>query len=150
MKHYAIIFSRSVVLPGDHGERIKTYGLYLKESKFKTPQNIRDYIWNYILVMAQICKDKQVSFHGVGNFKKNGHRFNVKDETWFAYAEKVKPDMLYAVINEDLGIKAEDHYQLLITSKKKWQELKARENLEWMSKSSLDGLPEECEGESQQ
>lgn len=133
MKQVIVIFSKPIVLPGDEMERITSYGLCLTKSDFTTVQNIRSYIRYFLLVIAQIYKDKTIEFLGKESFKKDGQVFCIGDDVWDEYVTKVERTKLpLAVFDDDnIEISDVDKYDILLTAKEKWEDLKGRRDIVW-------------------
>lgn len=137
MKNLTVIFDRPVILPGDKLERITSYGMLLPKSKKATFLNIGTYITYYVKVVEQIFKDGKVEICNGETYKKDGLYFIIDDDEWDKYAIKAeKAKMQFAVIEDDnIEIKDEDRYDILLTNKEEWEVLKARKDVIWHSKS---------------
>lgn len=137
MKNIVVIFDRPVILPGDKLERITSYGMYLPKTNRATLLNIGTYFTYYVKVVEQIFKDGKVEICNGETYKKDGLYFTIDDDEWDQYAIKSeKTRMQFAIIKEDsVDIKDEDRYDVLLTNKEKWEELKARKDVIWHSKS---------------
>jgi hypothetical protein len=133
MKNIVIIFDQPVVLPGDEMERITSYGLCLTKSDFTTLQNIRSYIRYFLLVIAQIYKDKTIEFLGKESFKKDGQVFCIGDDVWDEYATMVeKTKFPLAVFDDDnIEISDVDKYDILLTAKERWEDMRGRKGIVW-------------------
>ena len=132
MKQLVVLFSKPLVLPTDEGDRITTFGLYLDKTHRATFYNIREYVQNYISVISQLYKDniKRVSDYV---YEKDGQEIVIWDPVWNSYAEKARETgMEFAIIDdEDLEIKEDDRWQIFITQKELWEDLKSRKGLVW-------------------
>ena len=111
--------------------------MLLPKTKKATFLNIGTYITYYVKVVEQIFKDGKVEICNGEVYKKDGLYFTIDDDEWDQYAinaEKAK--MQFAVIEDDnIEIKDEDRYDILLTNKEKWEVLKARKDVIWHSKS---------------
>ena len=132
MKQLVVLFSKPLVLPTDEGDRIPTYGLYLDKTHRATFYNIEEYVLNYLCVISQLYKDniKRVSDYV---YEKDGQEIVIWDPVWNSYAEKARETgMEFAIIDdEDLEIKEDDRWQIFITQKELWEDLKSRKDIEW-------------------
>ena len=81
MREIAVIFDRPIVLPGNGNVEVETLGYIFPKSDLTKPENIRTYTKHYILVIAQLFKDKTIEFVGKLYFKKDGKKFYM-DETY--------------------------------------------------------------------
>ena len=80
MKEIAVIFDRPVILPGDGLVAVETFGFIFPQSELTKPENIRTYTKHYVMVIAQLFKDKTIEFVGKLYYKKDGKKFYM-DET---------------------------------------------------------------------
>ena len=132
MKQLVVLFSKPLVLPTDEGDRIITFGLYLDKTHRATFYNIREYVQNYISVISQLYKDnvKRVSDYV---YEKDGQEIVIWDPVWNSYAEKARETgMEFTIIDDDdLEIKEDDRWQIFITQKELWEDLKIRKGLVW-------------------
>ena len=126
MKHFVVIFSKPVILPGDNSEKIKTYGLLFNKTEKATPGRISLYIRNYILPVAELFKEGVEHFDD-WSYRKDGKVFYVNDENWEKYVEKAEKRKISIELLDDdyVDITEEDlHEDFLLISKEKWNELK--------------------------
>ena len=133
MKHFVVIFSKPVILPGDNLKKIKTYGLLFEKTEIATFDRMSNYIRNYILAVVEIFKDGVEQFDEWG-YKKNGKVFYVNDSNWWQYVERAEKAMVrFAILDDDgVEIKTEDFNEdYLLTSKERWTELKATKEIVW-------------------
>lgn len=70
MKEIAVIFDRPVILPGDGLVAVETFGFIFPQSELTKPENIRTYTKHYVMVIAQLFKDKTIEFVGKLYYKK--------------------------------------------------------------------------------
>lgn len=133
MKQLTVLFSKPLVLPTSEGERITTYGLYLNKTHRATFYNIKEYVQNYISVIAQIYKNEKVKSYNGYVFETDGQEIVIWDSTWEKYAEKARETgMEFAIIDDgDLEIKEDDRWQIFITQKELWEYLKGKNGLVW-------------------
>lgn len=133
MKDLVVIFDRPVILPGKNKEPISTYGLSLDKNDKVTIKNIRTYIIYYIEVLALIFKDEQVKICNQTEFEKNGVSFEIDSNEWDKFAiEARKTSPNFAIIfGDDIEIKDEDLYEIILTNKEKWEKLKCRNDILW-------------------
>ena len=133
MKKIVVLFNKPVKLPGEEMEQIISYGLCLNKSGYTSVQNIRSYISSYILVIAQIYKDKTIEFLGNETFKKEGKIFSLDGDVWEKYYNKAqKTKLQFAIVEvDDTEVPNEDTYDILLTAKEKWKQLKGREDIVW-------------------
>ena len=133
MKHFVVIFSKPVILPGDNLKKIKTYGVLFEKTEIATFDRMSSYIKNYILAVVAIFKDGVEQFDEWG-YKKNGKVFYVNDSNWWQYVERAeKAKVRFAILDDDgVEIKTEDFNEdYLLTSKERWTELKASKEIVW-------------------
>ena len=133
MKHFVVIFSKPVILPGDNLKKIKTYGVLFEKTEIATFDRMSSYIKNYILAVVAIFKDGVEQFDEWG-YKKNGKVFYVNDSNWWQYVERAeKAKVRFAFLDDDsIEIKTEDFNEdYLLTSKERWTELKASKEIVW-------------------
>ena len=128
-----VIFSMPVVLPGDKMERITTYGLYLPKSQRTTVENIKAYITYYVKVLDLIFNDEKAEVCNSNFFRRDGLSFAINDDVWDQYAIRAEKErMKFAILDdENVEIKDEDRYDMLLTNKEKWEQLKARKDIVW-------------------
>lgn len=128
-----VIFSMPVVLPGDKMERITTYGLYLPKSRRTTFENIKAYITYYVKVLDLIFNDEKAEVCNSNFFRRDGLSFAINDDVWDQYAIRAEKErMKFAILDdENVEIKDEDRYDMLLTNKEKWEQLKARKDIVW-------------------
>ena len=128
-----VIFSMPVVLPGDKMERITTYGLYLPKSQRTTVENIKAYITYYVKVLDLIFNDEKAEVCNSNFFRRDGLSFAINDDVWDQYAIRAEKErMKFAILDdENVEIKDEDRYDVLLTNKEKWEQLKARKDIVW-------------------
>ncbi len=133
MKKIVALFNKPVKLPGEDMEQVICYGLCLNKTGFASEQNIKSYIRYYILVIAQIYKDKTIEFIGNDIFKKDGQIFSIDGDVWEKYYNKSQKTKLRIAIVEvdDTEVPNEDIYDILLTAKEKWIQLKGREDIVW-------------------
>lgn len=135
-QHYIVIFDQPVVLLGDKMERITTYGLYLPESHRTTFENIEAYLIYYIKTLDLVFGDEKVEVCNRNFFKKDGQLFAIDDDVWDQYAAKAeKSRMKFAIFDNDaVEITDEDRFDMLLTNKQKWEQLKTRKDVAWRPK----------------
>ena len=150
MNQIIVIFDRPLVLPGDKFEEITSYGLCFKKSRFTSLKNIKTYLKHYVMVIAELFKDKTVEFIDKNNirFMKNGKVFGWDDEKWERYDRMAeKSGLQFAVFDNDIVMKDcddvmkyddivitdDDRYDILLTSEEKWKHLKERKDIVWQS-----------------
>lgn len=133
MKQLTVLFSKPLVLPTSEGERISTYGVYLNKTHRATFYNIKEYVQNYISVIAQIYKNEKVKSYNGYVFETDGQEIVIWDPTWEKYAEKARATgMEFAIIDDgDLEIKEDDRWLIFITMRELWEDLKSRKDIEW-------------------
>lgn len=134
MKEIAVIFDLPVILPGEGMVPLKSFGYIFPKIDLTKPNNIRAYTKHYILVIAELFKDKTIEFVGKESFKKNGKVFYMDDSIWDEY-EKMseKLDVQFAILeieNTDVPKEDRDDDYLLI-SEEKWVALKSRDDVVW-------------------
>ena len=150
MNQIIVIFDRPLVLPGDDFEEITSYGLCFKKSEYTSLKNIRTYLKHYVMVIAEIFKDKTIEFSDKNNicFKKNGKVFCWDDDIWDDYDRMAeKSELQFAVFDDDdvmkkcesvikyddIVISDDDKYYILLTSEEKWEKLRERKDIEWQN-----------------
>lgn len=135
-QHFIVIFEQPVVLPGDKMERITTYGLYLPKSHRTTFENIEAYLIYYIKTLDLVFGDEKVEVCNRNFFKKDGQLFAIDDDVWDQYAAKAeKARMKFAVLDDaDVEITDDDRFDMLLTNKEKWEQLKIRKDVVWRPK----------------
>lgn len=128
-----VIFSTPVVLPGDKMEGLTTYGLYLPKSQRTTFENIKAYITYYVKVLNLIFNDEKAEVCNSNFFRRDGLSFAINDDVWDQYAIRAEKErMKFAILDdENVEIKDEDRYDMLLTNKEKWEQLKARKDIVW-------------------
>ena len=134
MSQIIVLFDRPLVLPGDEFEEITAYGLCFKKSKYTSLKNIRTYLKHYVMVVAELFKDKTIEFSEKNNvcFKKNGKVFCWDDNIWDDYDRMAeKSGVQYAVFEDEIEITEDDRYDILLTSEEKWERLKERKDIVW-------------------
>ena len=134
MKEIAVIFDRPVILPGDGLVPVETFGYVFPKSDLTKPENIRTYTKHYILVIAQLFKDKTIEFVGKLYYKKDGKKFYMDDDKWDEYDKKAeKSGVQFALLEiEDTDVPDEERYEdCLLTSRERWEDLKSREDVVW-------------------
>ena len=127
-KEIVALFDQPVILPGDDMEEVYTYGLIFRQSDIATFNNISRFIREYIVVLSTIFQDKEAEVCNDWSFKKGGREFYIYDPTWEQYAHQAqKAGIRFTIFCTDCSeIREEDRCELLLTSKDKWQELKAK------------------------
>lgn len=134
MKEIAVIFDQPVMLPGNDNEAVETFGFIFPKTDLTKPENIRTYTKHYILVIAQLFKDKTIEFVGKLYFKKDGKKFYMDDDIWDEYDKKAeKSGVQFALLEiEDTDVPDEERYEdYLLTSRERWEDLKSREDVVW-------------------
>ena len=128
-----VIFSTPVVLPGDKMEGLTTYELYLPKSQRTTFENIKAYITYYVKVLNLIFNDEKAEVCNSNFFRRDGLSFAINDDVWDKYAIRAEKErMKFAILDdENVEIKDEDRYDMLLTNKEKWEQLKARKDIVW-------------------
>ena len=134
MKAIAVIFDRPIVLPGNGNVEVETFGYIFPKSDLTKPENIRTYTKHYILVIAQLFKDKTIEFVGKLYFKKDGKKFYMDDDIWDEFDKKAeKSGVQFAILEiEDTDVPDEERYEdCLLTSRERWEQLKERDDVMW-------------------
>ena len=134
MKAIAVIFDRPIVLPGNGNVEVETFGYIFPKSDLTKPENIRTYTKHYILVIAQLFKDKTIEFVGKLYYKKDGKKFYMDDDKWDEYDKKAeKSGVQFAILEiEDTDVPDEERYEdCLLTSRERWEQLKERDDVMW-------------------
>lgn len=134
MKEMAVIFDRPVMLPGDDNVEVETFGFIFPQTDLTKPENIRTYTKHYILVIAQLFKDKTIEFVGKLYFKKDGKKFYMDDDKWDEYDKKAeKSGVQFALIEiENTDVPNEERYEdYLLISRERWESLKGRDDVVW-------------------
>lgn len=131
-----MILDQPVVLPGDKMEKITTYGLYLPKSHRTTLENIEAYLKYYIKVLDLVFGDEKVEVCNRDFFRRNGQSFAINDDMWDKYAAKAeKARMMFAVFDDAaVEITDDDRFDMLLTNKEKWEQLKTRKDVVWRPK----------------
>ena len=134
MREIAVIFDRPIVLPGNGNVEVETWGYIFPKSDLTKPENIRTYTKHYILVIAQLFKDKTIEFVGKLYFKKDGKKFYMDDDIWDEFDKKAeKSGVQFALFEiENTDVPNEERYEkYLLTSLERWEDLKSREDVVW-------------------
>ena len=134
MKEIAVIFDQPIMLPGNGNVEVETWGYIFPKSDLTKPENIRTYTKHYILVIAQLFKDKTIEFVGKLYYKKDGKKFYMNDDKWDEYDKKAeKSGVQFAILEiEDTDVPDEERYEdCLLTSRERWEDLKSREDVVW-------------------
>ena len=134
MREIAVIFDRPIVLPGNGNVEVETWGYIFPKSDLTKPENIRTYTKHYILVIAQLFKDKTIEFVGKLYFKKDGKKFYMNDDIWDEFDKKAeKSGVQFALFEiENTDVPNEERYEkYLLTSRERWENLKSREDVVW-------------------
>ena len=134
MREIAVIFDRPIVLPGNGNVEVETWGYIFPKSDLTKPENIRTYTKHYILVIAQLFKDKTIEFVGMLYFKKDGKKFYMNDDIWDEFDKKAeKSGVQFALLEiEDTDVPDEERYEdCLLTSRERWEQLKERDDVMW-------------------
>ena len=134
MREIAVIFDRPILLPGNGNVEVETWGYIFPKSDLTKPENIRTYTKHYILVIAQLFKDKTIEFVGMLYFKKDGKKFYMNDDKWDEYDKKAeKSGVQFAILEiEDTDVPDEERYEdCLLTSRERWEQLKERDDVMW-------------------
>lgn len=134
MREIAVIFDRPIVLPGNGNVEVETWGYIFPKSDLTKPENIRTYTKHYILVIAQLFKDKTIEFVGMLYFKKDGKKFYMNDDIWDEFDKKAEQSgMQFAILEiEDTDVPDEERYEdCLLTSRERWEQLKERDDVMW-------------------
>ena len=134
MKAIAVIFDRPIVLPGNGNVEVETFGYIFPKSDLTKPENIRTYTKHYILVIAQLFKDKTIEFVGKLYFEKDGKKCYMDDDIWDEFDKKAeKSGVQFALFEiENTDVPNEERYEkYLLTSRERWEDLKSREDVVW-------------------
>ena len=134
MKEIAVIFDRPVILPGDGLVPVETFGYVFPKTDLTKPENIITYTKHYVMVIAQLFKDKTIEFVGKLYYKKDGKKFYMNDDKWDEYDKKAeKSGVQFAILeSEDTDVPDEERYEdCLLTSRERWEDLKSREDVVW-------------------
>ena len=134
MRGIAVICDRPIGLPGNGNVAVETFGFIFPKSDLTKPENIRTYTKHYILVIAQLFKDKTIEFVGKLYFKKDGKKFYMNDDIWDEFDKKAEQSgMQFALLEiEDTDVPDEERYEeYLLTSRERWEDLKSREDVVW-------------------
>ena len=134
MKEIAVIFDRPVILPGDGLVPVETFGYVFPKTDLTKPENIRTYTKHYVMVIAQLFKDKTIEFVGKLYYKKDGKKFYMDDDKWDEYDKKAeKSGVQFAILEiEDTDVPDEERYEdCLLTSRERWEQLKERDDVMW-------------------
>lgn len=134
MKEIAVIFDRPVILPGDGLVPVETFGYVFPKTDLTKPENIITYTKHYVMVIAQLFKDKTIEFVGKLYYKKDGKKFYMNDDKWDEYDKKAeKSGVQFAILEiEDTDVPDEERYEdCLLTSRERWEDLKSREDVVW-------------------
>ena len=134
MKEIAVIFDRPVILPGDGLVAVETFGFIFPQSELTKPENIRTYTKHYVMVIAQLFKDKTIECVGKLYYKKDGKKFYMDDDKWDEYDKKAeKSGVQFALLEiEDTDVPDEERYEdCLLTSRERWEQLKERDDVMW-------------------
>ena len=133
MKEIAVIFDRPVILPGDGLVPVETFGYVFPKTDLTKPENIRTYTKHYVMVIAQLFKDKTIEFVGKLYYKKDGKKFYI-DDKWDEYDKKAeKSGVQFALFEiENTDVPNEERYEkYLLTSRERWEQLKERDDVVW-------------------
>ncbi len=134
MKEIAVIFDRPVILPGDGLVPVETFGYVFPKTDLTKPENIITYTKHYVMVIAQLFKDKTIEFVGKLYYKKDGKKFYMDDDKWDEYDKKAeKSGVQFAILEiEDTDVPDEERYEdCLLTSRERWEQLKERDDVMW-------------------
>lgn len=140
MKEIAVIFDRPVILPGEDMVPLKSFGYIHSKSDLEKNENNRvyitdqEYVKNYLLVIAELFKDKSVEFVEKRYFKKKGKVFFEGDCIWKKYEKKAKKvSVQFAILEiEDIDVPNEDRDDdYLLISEERWVTLKGRDDVVW-------------------
>ena len=134
MREIAVIFDRPIVLPGNGNVEVETWGYIFPKSDLTKPENIRTYTKHYILVIAQLFKDKTIEFVGKLYVKKDGKKFYMDDDIWDEFDKKAeKSGVQFAILEiEDTDVPDEERYEdCLLTSRERWEQLKEGDDVVW-------------------
>lgn len=132
MKQLVVLFNQPLVLPSDEGDKIKTYGMYLDKTDKATFYHIKEYVLNYICVISQLYKDNVKRLND-WIYEKDGQEIVIWGPIWESYAEKARATgMEFAIVDDgDLEIKEDERWQIFITMRELWEDLKGRKDLVW-------------------
>ena len=134
MKEIAVIFDRPVILPGDGLVPVETFGYVFPKTDLTKPENIITYTKHYVMVIAQLFKDKTIEFVGKLYYKKDGKKFYMNDDKWDEYDKKAeKSGVQFAILEiEDTDVPDEERYEdCLLTPRERWEQLKERDDVMW-------------------
>ena len=134
MREIAVIFDRPIVLPGNGNVEVETWGYIFPKTDLTKPENIITYTKHYVMVIAQLFKDKTIEFVGKLYYKKDGKKFYMDDDKWDEYDKKAeKSGVQFAILEiEDTDVPDEERYEdCLLTSRERWEDLKSREDVVW-------------------
>lgn len=134
MREIAVIFDRPIVLPGNGNVEVETWGYIFPKSDLTKPENIITYTKHYVMVIAQLFKDKTIEFVGKLYYKKDGKKFYMDDDKWDEYDKKAeKSSVQFAILEiEDTDVPDEERYEdCLLTSRERWEQLKERDDVMW-------------------
>ena len=134
MREIAVIFDRPIVLPGNGNVEVETWGYVFPKTDLTKPENIITYTKHYVMVIAQLFKDKTIEFVGKLYYKKDGKKFYMNDDKWDEYDKKAeKSGVQFAILEiEDTDVPDEERYEdCLLTSRERWEDLKSREDVVW-------------------
>lgn len=132
MKEIAVIFDRPIVLPGNDNVAVETFGFIFPQSDLTKPENIITYTKHYVMVIAQLFKDKTIEFVGKQYFKKDGKEFYMDDDIWDEYDKKAEQSgVQFALIEiENTDVPNEERYEeYLLISRERWESLKGRDDV---------------------
>ena len=134
MREIAVIFDRPIVLPGNGNVEVETCGYVFPKTDLTKPENIITYTKHYVMVIAQLFKDKTIEFVGKLYYKKDGKKFYMDDDKWDEYDKKAeKSGVQFAILEiEDTDVPDEERYEdCLLTSRERWEQLKERDDVMW-------------------
>ena len=134
MREIAVIFDRPIVLPGNGNVEVETWGYVFPKTDLTKPENIITYTKHYVMVIAQLFKDKTIEFVGKLYFKKDGKKFYMDDDIWDEFDKKAeKSGVQFALFEiENTDVQNEERYEkYLLTSRERWEDLKSREDVVW-------------------
>ena len=134
MREIAVIFDRPIVLPGNGNVEVETWGYVFPKTDLTKPENIITYTKHYVMVIAQLFKDKTIEFVGKLYFKKDGKKFYMDDDIWDEFDKKAeKSGVQFALFEiENTDVPNEERYEkYLLTSRERWEDLKSREDVVW-------------------
>lgn len=127
-----LLFNRPVVVPDDNDEKLEIYGLVVDHDKWESSPFKTDYIYRYLLVVAELYKEGIVSKHGL-DFEKDGVTFYYDDPTWKEYEERVREsDLRYAIVEDAVEIDEGDYFETSLTNREKWSELIEKGGFVWL------------------